>query len=338
MMNLSIVCVLTVLSQFHGAQSFVAPSVVSSTASRSDHVMMPWMAADTVSETSDSSTTSTTNLAMPLSWDEMIRQASSAIQEAAAAGQRRQIVRVLLPRDSASGDFGTYLESQANDNKVQVSLVPPDESWQGGIMQLYRAAAPTAQRMMQALTRHTPGGVPPRIVEDRSVDESGVDGVSYFQTDDQQVSCWLQPLQDNVPDILKTTTTKDDDDKTISLLMNPQWRLVDDALDSASKQEGFLGGLASFLGGKGGALRQLQDAGYVPVYTLEGYVCRGANVRLLQVRESDWHVFCERDDGESFVSVGTAPQRPTYQQVDELLNQADIGFKYARDIGMSPKL
>ena len=305
------------------------------------------MAADTVSETSDSSTTSTTNnnsnnnnLAMPLSWDEMIRQASSAIQEAAAAGQRRQIVRVLLPRDSASGDFGIYLESQAdNDTVDNISLVPPDESWQGGIMQLYRAAAPTAQRMMQALTRNTPGGVPPRIVEDRSVDESGVDGVSYFQTDDAQVSCWLQPLQDNVPDILKTTTTtKDDDDTTISLLMNPQWRLVDDALDSASKQEGFLGGLASFLGGKGGALRQLQDAGYVPVYTLEGYVCRGANVRLLQVRESDWHVFCERDDGESFVSVGTAPQRPTYQQVDELLNQADIGFKYARDIGMSPKL
>lgn len=221
-------------------------------------------------------------------------------------------------------------------------------------MQLYRAAAPTAKQIIQTLTMNKQGGVPPRIREDRSVDESGVDGVSFLQTDDGLVSCWLQPLQENVDAILQSITAKQQqqadttttaNNNKITVLMNPQWRLVDDALDSASKKDGFWGGVASFLGGKGGALKRLQqEAGFVPVYTLEGYVCRGANVRLLQVFNSnsidnEWVVFCERDDGESYVRVGsTTGCRPTYQQVEQMLTESNIGFKYARDIGISPKL
>jgi len=274
-------------------------------------------------------------LSIPLSWDQMVRQVSSAMKEASAQGKTRQLVRVLLPRDSTSGDFGKYLESNSEDS-VSVSLVPPDESWQGGIMQLYRSAGPTAEKIIQQVIADTAGGLPPRISEDRSVDESGVDGVGLFTTDDNQISCWLQPTQENVDEIEKMATNTADD--SIVALINPQWRLVDDALDAASKNEGFLGGLASFLGGKGGALKRLKDAGFTPVYTFEGYVCRGANVRLLQVLESDWAVFCERDDGESFVPVGSSATRPTYQEVDQMLNDSDIGYKYARDIGMSPKL
>jgi hypothetical protein len=121
--------------------------------------------------------------------------------------------------------------------------------------------------------------------------------------------------------------------------MNPQWRMVDDALDTASKGEpGFFSAMASFLGGKGGTLRELADTGFTPVYSLEGYVCRGSNVRLLQVLDSDWAVFCERDDGESYVSVGSQASRPNYQEVEAMLNDSDIGFKYARDMGLSKKL
>ncbi|KAL7570932.1 hypothetical protein ACA910_002565 [Epithemia clementina (nom. ined.)] len=240
---------------------------------------------ETVADTTQSSSSSdngskssvVVNPSVPLSWDEMIRQAASAMKEAASLGQKRQIVRILLPRDSASGDFGIYLESNAAADsstlrdRASLSLVPPDESWQGGIMQLYRAAAPTARQILQKLTMDKQGGVPPRIVEDRSVDESGVDGVSFFQTDDGQVSCWLQPLQENVDAILEGVEKDAGMANKITVLINPQWRLVDDALDTASRTDGFLGGLASFLGGKGGALKRLQqDAGFVPVYTLEG--------------------------------------------------------------------
>ena len=278
-------------------------------------------------------TTTTDNkraITVPLTWDEMVRQAATAVKEASNQGTTRQIVRVLLPRDATYGDFGKALES----SDIDTSLVPPDESWQGGIMQLYRAAAPTGQAIVQRVT--SSAGLPPRITEDRSVDESGVDGVGLLQTDDQSVTCWVQPTQENV-DAVEETAEKVSKDQVV-VLLNPQWRQVDDALDSASKGEGFLSNFASFLGGKGGTLKRMEAAGFQPVYSLEGYVCRGANVRLLQVLDSEWSIFCERDDAESFIHVGTTPTRPTYQQVDELLQKSDIGFKFSRDIGMEPKL
>jgi Domain of unknown function (DUF1995) len=283
-------------------------------------------------------------LSIPLTLDEMVRQAASAMREAAALGRTRQIVRILLPRDASSGDFGTYLEASATSSSTssssgsrsqQVVLVPPDESWQGGIMQLYRAAAPTAESILRAVTSAT-SGLPPRVSEDRSVDESGVDGVGLLETDDKAVTCWLQPTQENVDAVVRTAG-KAKADKLV-VLMNPQWRMVDDALDQASKGKGLMSNLASFLGGKGAALRQLEQAGFTPVFTLEGYVCRGANVRLMQVLDSEWSVFCERDDAESFLTVGNSPTRPSYQQVDEMLAMSDIGPKYARDMGWQPKL
>lgn len=279
-----------------------------------------------------SSSAATEKLAAPVSWDEMVRQAASAMKQAAQAGQTRQIVRVLLPRDKSANDLGQAIEVGVEDNLASAMLVPPDESWQGGIMQLYRAAAPTAQAMLRRYTDANVG-VAPRIVEDRSVDESGVDGVGLFSTD--QVECWLQPTQENVDAICDRV---ENSKGGLTVLVNPQWRQVDDALDTASRGEGFMASLASFLGGKGGSLQQLVDAGFAPVYSLEGYVCRGANVRLLQVQGSAWAVFCERDDGESFLPVGSSATRPTYQEVEVMLNDNDIGFKYARDIGLQEKL
>jgi Domain of unknown function (DUF1995) len=294
-------------------------------------------------------------LRVPLSWDEMIRQVASAIIDAtqqvrgeagssdAGPASTRLIARVLLPRDAASGDFGRALESDpassgpSDYDGREFVLTPIDESWQGGIMQLYRSAAPTASALLRRLmAASNDGGLPSRIVEDRSVDESGVDGVGLFTTSDGKYSVWVQPTQENVDEICARSSKQDKGQ--VQVLLNPQWRLVDDALDVASKGTGMLAGLANFLGGKGRSQQLLAEAGFVPVYTLEGYVCRGSNVRLLQVRDSPWHVFCQRDDYESFLLLGTVPSRPTYQQVDDLLNQADIGYKYARDIGLAPKL
>lgn len=203
-------------------------------------------------------------------------------------------------------------------------------------MQLYRAAAPTCYAILRRLTQDAESGLPPRVKEDRSVDESGVDGVGLFATDDGQVRCWVQPTQELVGDCIRSADQLGKDQLVV--LMNPQWRLVDDALDTASKGEGFLSNLASFLGGKGGALKQLASAGFQPVYTLEGYVCRGSNVRLMQCFGSSWNVFCERDDGENYLLVGSSPTRPSYQNVEKMLSDAKIGYKYARDIGLEPKL
>jgi hypothetical protein len=284
----------------------------------------------------------------------MIRQVVAATKEASERlGQNRQIVRILVPRDANSGDFGTFFEAASTDNSSgrptstsnSVVLVPPDESWQGGIMQLYRAVSPVATELLRRWSVATSlSGLPDRVIEDRSVDESGVDGVGRLSLSSSSSSnmsgivCYVQPTQETVADYILSSSSNPDDATTI-LLLNPQWRQVNDALDVASAGDGLFSGLANFLGGKGGTLKRLDTAGYRPIYTLEGYVCRGNNVRLLQVLDSDWTVFCERDDKDSYVRVGqtVATSRPTYQQVEAMLQESDIGFKYARDIGLERK-
>ena len=334
------------LLKSNGALAFVTPTVPNTNHPQPRPQRMLF-------SSSSSSTTSSSSLAVPTSWEEMIRQAATAMRQAQEAGQTRQIVRVLLPRDANNDRLGTFYEasssavndatsSSSSSSSVRMTLVPPDESWQGGIMQLYRVAAPTAERVLRQLLSAqaaSSSGLPPRLTEDRSIDESGVDGVGLWVSDDQSVQCFVQPTQELVDDVVVDAAAKASRKDQLIVLFNPQWRQVDDALDTASQGEGFLSGLASFLGGKGATLKRLQTAGFEPVYTLEGYVCRGRNVRLLKILDSDWSIFYQNDDADdsnNFVSVGQLPktQRPTYQDVDALMSEAGVSLGYARDMGL----
>lgn len=149
------------------------------------------------------------------------------------------------------------------------------------------------------------------------------------------VSCFVQPSQETV-DAIESISDQAGD--RLVALLNPQWRIVDDALDTASRSEGALGMFASFLGGKGNSLRRLESLGFEATFVLEGYVCRGGNVRMVKRFDTDYAVFAENDAGTDYIQVGTAPSRPTYQDVDEMLQEKGIGLKYARDIGLAPKL
>ena len=299
---------------------------------------------DSVATTTVSAATATTTtLEVPLTLDAMIKQATTAMREAASAGCTRQIVRILLPRDKNNADLGRYFESDidtSSRNDENIVLCPTDESWQGGIMQLYRSAAPTAQQIVRSVS-NTVAGVPLRIVEDRTIDESGVDGIGTISTSDQSIVCYVQPTQEIVDEYVNAALQPQKQEQLL-ILLNPQWRQVNDALDEASTSNTnpFLSSFASFLGGKGNTLKRIKEAGYVPVYTLEGYVCRGANVRLLQMgyNTTVYNVYVERDDNVSYLPIGSWPERPTYQQVDTMLQNANIGYKYARDIGLQPKL
>lgn len=90
----------------------------------------------------DTTTTANINnsLKIPLSYNEMITQTSQAMSDAYnQKGYSRQIVRILLPRDSRSGQLGEYYENEAQTERgksQEMKLVPTDESWQGGIMQV----------------------------------------------------------------------------------------------------------------------------------------------------------------------------------------------------------
>merc|ERR1719440_2303014 len=71
-----------------------------------------------------SSVTEAPPLRPPFYREDMLDQAAKAVSRACEDGINRPILRLFLPR----GDEG--------------NLFPPDESWQGGIMQLYKACSP----------------------------------------------------------------------------------------------------------------------------------------------------------------------------------------------------
>lgn len=298
-------------------------------------------ASSEVNLTNAQSDSEKSTITVPLTFSQMVKDTSEAMSDACSQGINRQIIRVLLPRDPNSQNLGLYFEDNVeveSRNTQNLLLAPPDESWQGGIMQLYRAALPTCKEILRRIGGDI-GGVPPKLVEDRSIDDSGVDGCGLLMTQSNDprddTSCFVQPLQETV-DAIETISEQAGD--RLCLLMNPQWRNVDDALDSASKNDGIFGSFASFLGGKGSSLKRLEEAGYTEVYTIEGYVCKGGNVRLMKRFDTKWVVFAENDSETNYIQLGESEARPTYQDVEKMLDDKGISLKYARDIGLAPKL
>jgi hypothetical protein len=64
------------------------------------------------------------------------------------------------------------------------------------------------------------------------------------------------------------------------------------------------------------------------VYTIEGYVCKNRNIRLIKRFDSNWRVFVADTDGENYTPVGTSVGRPTYQECDKMLDEAGIVLSY----------
>mmetsp|Transcript_1889 Transcript_1889/g.3772 ORF Transcript_1889/g.3772 Transcript_1889/m.3772 type:complete len:364 (+) Transcript_1889:12-1103(+) len=267
----------------------------------------------------------------PADLDDMIRQVTAVVNRSPST---RQIIRTPLPRSSSSKDLGRLYEAQSSS--YDTVLVPSDETWQGGCMQLYRAAVPVSTSVLRGVTRNP---LPPKVTESRECDDSGVDGVGYLVTScvdpNDDASCFVQPTQETFEYIKSAHEVAKD---RVVILHNPQWRDVDDALDTASKGKGFFGGVASFLGGKGATLKKLDELGFNLTYCFDGYVCKGGSVWLLKHFDTSWHVFAENDDGDDYIFLGTKDTRPSYQDVDGMMDRKGIAVKYARDIGIAPKL
>jgi|ERR1711957_321932 len=281
-------------------------------------------------------------MGIPITFDELVQQSADAMEDAYAAGITRQTVRILLPRSPDNDQLGQYYEDDAGINgRISDSiLVPPDETWQGGIMQLYRACSITCQSILRRYSRKVGGGLGPTLREDRSIDETGVDGMGLWFSEapssDDDVCCFVQPSQETVNSIENVSNSAGKD--RLIVMMNPQWRITDDALDSYSRNDGILGNIAKFLGGKGDSIRRLEELGFESTYIIEGYVCKGGNIRLLKRFDSKWNVFAENDAGTDYIMVGTSETRPIYQDVDKMLDDKGITLKYARDMGLAPKL
>lgn len=92
-------------------------------------------------ETKNEETKLANDLYFPSSFKEMIKLCVSSMEDAYAQGINRHMIRILLPRSAENDQLLQYYEDDAKDEIMgDTVLVPPDETWQGGSMQLYRGA------------------------------------------------------------------------------------------------------------------------------------------------------------------------------------------------------
>ena len=154
----------------------------------------------------------------PQNREDMLTQAASAVQRARADDVNRCLVRVFLTKEDGN-------------------LYPPDESWEGGIMQLYKACTPLVRDLLRRISTEV-AGVPPALTEQR-LDESGVDGESvwFAQSNAAKDDCvgLVQPSAERLETI---RTLSAQSGERLLMLVNPQWKERDDPLDALSRKAG----------------------------------------------------------------------------------------------------
>lgn len=269
---------------------------------------------------------------LPLDREAMLAAAERAVRAAAADGVTRQRLRVLLPSP-----------------RVARLLVPPDETWEGGIMQLAAACSPVARDLVRRLSPPT-AGVPPRLRE-QQLSVSGVDGESLWVSEcgdpKKDVSCFVQPTNEMLSNLqLVCSSAKD----RLVLMVNPQYKDTDDTLDfiaKAGSQEGsgglgfFAASVANFLGGKAGFVGELDKLGFRTTFCLEQYVVRGSELKYLYTWGIGWQAFVTGDDGEPISLSGperALSLRPDYNRIAAFLEGQGVAVKAVRDLGQAPPL
>jgi len=243
----------------------------------------------------------------PTDKQEMLRQAGGAIERARAEGVDRFTLRLFLPRAD--------------------ELAPPDESWVGGIMQLYSVCSPLVRELLVKMGTAV-GGVPPKLTEQR-LDASGVDGESLWSAmgsaPEDDAIAFVQPSTEQVDRVSQVCGSAG---SRPVLLVNPQWKERDDPLDALSRKGGLLGSLGSFLGGKAATEETLRELGFRDVYTLATYRCRGSIIYLLLSYPFGWTAFYRQGvDDEEWKQLLVSEARPTYQEVEEALIDQGVPFR-----------
>ena len=156
-------------------------------------------------------------LSPPTNKKEMLAQAVGCIKRAREDGNNRYVLRLFLPRGA------------------EEELVPCDESWEGGIMQLFSVASPLVRELLVSLSTSV-AGVPPSLREQR-LDASGVDGESVWLAESSQpqddAMGFVQPSTEQIVQI--EAASKNAGERPI-LLCNPQWKERDDPLDALSRK------------------------------------------------------------------------------------------------------
>lgn len=199
-------------------------------------------------------------------------------------------------------------------------------------MQLYGALSPLVRRLVQLLA-------PPQqtaVTREQRIDVSGVDGISLWLSQlpspRDDVSAFCQPSSETVDAVRQVCASAG---PRLVLLVNPQWRETSDAYDTLGGRGGLLGRVGNFLGGTSGARADMAELGFQDAYLVQQFVVRGDDCQIiLAYPYPNWVVYTTADDGRS-VFLGEQPRRPTYQDIEALLEAKGVASKWARDAGLA---
>lgn len=246
---------------------------------------------------------------VPANEIEMLASCAKSVRAAFKDGNTRQKIRLLMPREG--------------------TLAATDESWMGGIMQLFNVCSPLTRNLLRRLN-----DAAPQLKEQR-LDESGVDGISLWMAQysnaREDISAFVQPnteIMDSVAEVCKSAGPR------LVLIVNPQWRETADGYDLLGSKDGLLGKIGNFLGGTAGARKEIKDLGFEDTYLIQQYVVRGDDCQIIKAYPyENWVVYTTSDDGQK-VMLGEQAGRPTYQDIEQLLEAKGVSAKWAREAGL----
>jgi len=292
------------------------PAILRCTASSSDEDTTTTAPASQGKEVKDVKEVLLPNYRVPKNEIEMMTDCAAAIARAQADGVNRHKIRLMLP----GGEMASW-----------GSLCPTDESWEGGIMQLYGASSPLVRGLLRKVSKND---LAPKLEEQR-LDESGVDGISLWTAQCQKARddlyAFCQPSTETI-DALKQVC-KNAGPRSV-MIVNPQWRETKDGYDLAGEKPGLFGQIGNFLGGTANARKEVSDLGFKDVYLYQEYTVNGDACRILKSYPNpNWITYLIMDDQEPD-KLGQQAGRPTYQDIAKMLEDKGIPAKWARDMGI----
>ena len=297
---------------------------------------------------------------VPLTVDDMVRQASRAVERAFAEGYTRQIVRFNLISVVNEGDT----EQAATD----------ENEWPGGAKQIYReAGAPLTEALLREVRAPTKNKYPEKRSQSPKLTQQPVwdfDGTAIHTAEAAE-----GPSADIQAYVFPNTDTKylqDIDDistaigsERLFLLVNPSWKNVDswgfNILAPNAKQRAqkviFGGNDSDDTNGSSSNNGKNDDASgtgtegtsksklaYEETYSMNVFYVRGEKCVALNVYPYDWQIFAFREDDyyqneEYTIRLGSIPRNedPTSSVITKLIN-ARPEFKETKTMRQMKKL
>mmetsp|Transcript_69740 Transcript_69740/g.127448 ORF Transcript_69740/g.127448 Transcript_69740/m.127448 type:complete len:376 (-) Transcript_69740:141-1268(-) len=241
----------------------------------------------------------------PVNYDEMLQQAEATVVRAVVDGKSRFVLRLLLP-------------------KGPDVLLPPDEGWVGGVMQLYGACSPVVRQLLRRVSRSL-GGSEPKLTEQLLSDTEGV-GVWNAQSKDpaNDAVAMIQPMQERIKEVRQLDAVAG---PRPLLLVNPQWKENLDPFDGLAAEGGLLGAVGKYFGGMKDRDQDLKEMGFEEIYTISQYVQRGSRVCLFKVYPYGWTAFYVDKETDSWkVLMPGLKQRPTGAEVSQAMEDQKIPY------------